>query len=45
MLPLILTSDDYRQLKPKLKKILEIVADLAGNDVKKDALETDIEDY
>ena len=29
-------------MKPELKKILGIVADLAGNDVKKDVLETDI---
>ena len=29
-------------MKPELKKILDIVADLAGNDVKKDVLETDI---
>ena len=29
-------------MKPELKKILGIVADLAENDVKKDVLETDI---
>jgi hypothetical protein len=29
-------------MKPELKKILGIVTDLAGNDVKKDVLETDI---
>jgi hypothetical protein len=29
-------------MKPELKKILDIVADLAENDVKKDVLETDI---
>ena len=29
-------------MKPELKKILDIVADLAGKDVKKDVLETDI---
>jgi hypothetical protein len=29
-------------MKPELKKILDIVAGLAGNDVKKDVLETDI---
>ena len=29
-------------MKAELKKILDIVADLAGNDVKKDVLETDI---
>ena len=29
-------------MKPELKKILVIVADLAENDVKKDVLETDI---
>ena len=29
-------------MKPELKKILGIVADLAGNDVKKEVLETDI---
>ena len=29
-------------MKPELKKILGIVADLAENDIKKDVLETDI---
>jgi hypothetical protein len=29
-------------MKPELKKILDIVADLAEKDVKKDVLETDI---
>jgi hypothetical protein len=29
-------------MKPELKKILGIVADLAENDIKKDILETDI---
>jgi hypothetical protein len=29
-------------MKPELKKILGIVADIAENDVKKDVLETDI---
>jgi hypothetical protein len=29
-------------MKPELKKILDIVADLAENEVKKDVLETDV---
>ena len=29
-------------MKPEFKKFLHIVADLTGNDVKKDVLETDI---
>jgi hypothetical protein len=29
-------------MKPELKKVLGIVADLAENDIKKDVLETDI---
>jgi hypothetical protein len=39
---LINQSGDNEMIKPELRRILDIVADLSQNDVKKDVLETEI---